>query len=40
MVPPVYPTILLAAIGAKLIGLHGGIQVDKEAVTKVTRSVD
>ena len=32
--------LLLAAIGAKLIGPHGGLQVDKEAVTEVTRSVD
>ena len=32
--------LLLAAIGAKLIGPHGGLKVDKEAVTEVTRSVD
>ena len=32
--------LLLAAIGAKLIGPHGGLQVDKEAVTEVTLSVD
>ena len=29
--------LLLAAIGVKLIGPHGGLQVDKEAVTEVTR---
>ena len=32
--------LLLAAIGEKLIGPHGGLQVDKEAITEVTRSVD
>ena len=32
--------LLLAAIGAKLIGPHGSLKVDKEAVTEVTRSVD
>ena len=31
---------MLAAIGAKLKGQHGGLQVDKEAVTEVKRSVD
>ena len=37
-----YPVsiLLLAAIGAKLIGLHGGFQVDKPKVGKVTGSVD
>ena len=38
MVPPVYP--MLAAIGAKLIGPHGGLQVDKQNVGKVTAFVD
>ena len=32
--------LLLAAIEAKLIGPHGGLQVDKEKVGKVTDSVD
>ena len=32
--------LLLAAIGAKLIGPHGGLQVDKPKVGKVTGSVD
>ena len=32
--------LLLAAIGAKLIGPHGGLQVDKLKVGKVTDSVD
>ena len=32
--------LLLAAIGAKLIGPHGGLQVDKQKVGKVTGSVD
>ena len=31
---------LLAAIGAKLIGPHGGLQVDKQKVCQVTGSVD
>ena len=31
--------LLLAAIGAKLIGPYGGLQVDKETVTEVARSV-
>ena len=30
----------MAAIGAKLIGPHGGLQVDKPKVGKVTGSVD
>ena len=33
-------TILLAALGAKLIGSHGGLQVDKYVVTVVTDSVE
>ena len=32
--------LLLAAIGAKLIGPHGVLQVDKPKVGKVTGSVD
>ena len=32
--------LLLAAIGAKLIGPHGVLQVDKQTVGKVTGSVD
>ena len=32
--------LLLAAIGAKLIGPHGGLQVDKYGVTVVTGSVE
>ena len=32
--------LLLTAIGAKLIGPHGGLQVDKSKVGKVTGSVD
>ena len=32
--------LLLAAIGAKLISPHGGIQVDKQKVCEVTGSVD
>ena len=32
--------LLLAAIGVKLIGPHGGLQVDKSKVGKVTGSVD
>ena len=32
--------LLLAAIGAKLIGPHGGLQVDEPKVGKVTGSVD
>ena len=32
--------LLLAAIGAKLIGPHGGLQVDKNVVTVVTGSVE
>ena len=31
---------MLAAIGAKLIDPHGGFQVDKSKVGKVTGSVD
>ena len=32
--------LLLAAIGAKLIGPHGGLQVDKQKVCQVTGSVE
>ena len=32
--------LLFAAIGAKLIGPHGGLKVDKPKVGKVTDSVD
>ena len=32
--------LLLAAIGPKLIGPHGGLQVDKQKVCQVTGSVD
>ena len=32
--------LLLAAIGAELIGPHSGLQVDKQKVGKVTDSVD
>ena len=32
--------LLIAANGAKLIGPHGGLQVDKPKVGKVTGSVD
>ena len=32
--------LLLAALGAKLIGHHGGLQVDKQKVCQVTVSVD
>ena len=38
MVHPFYPTA--RRIGAKLMGPRGGLQVDKEAVTEVTLSVD
>ena len=31
--------LLIAAIEAMLISPHGGLQVDKEALTEVTRSV-
>ena len=40
MVPPVVSILLFAAIGAKLIGSHGGLQVDKQKVCQVTGSVD
>ena len=32
--------LLLAAIGAKLIGPHGGLQVGKKGVTDVTASME
>ena len=32
--------LLLAAIGVKLIGPHGGLQVDKQKASQVTGSVD
>ena len=32
--------LLLAAIGANLIGPHGGLQVDKQKVCQVTGSVE
>ena len=37
---PLSILLLLAAIGAKLIGPQGGLQVDKPNVGKVTGSVD
>ena len=32
--------LLLAAIGAKLIGPHGGLQVDKQAIERESRYIE
>ena len=37
---PPLSILLLAAIGAKFIGPHGDLQVDKQKVYQVTGSVD